>query len=89
MFRGALCLFGLGKVAQQTHGVEREKTNLLLLLFRGFSLQLFTELLSDLPQLALGVRSERVPKFRTHDVDQLENGCDKFLGVADPRAGRD
>ena len=38
VFRGAFCFFGLRKVAQRTHGVEQEKTNLLLPLFRGFGL---------------------------------------------------
>ena len=70
-------------VSQRTHNLEKEATNLLLLLFRGFDLQLLIQVFSDLPQLALRIRSERTSEFRAHDVNELEQGRNESLGVVD------
>ena len=58
-------------------------TDLFLLFFRSFDLQLFIQVLSDLLQLVLGLRSECTRKFGTHNIDELEKRCDEFLGVFD------
>lgn len=62
-----------------------ETTDLPLLFLRGFDSQLLIKVLPDLPQFALGVRSERAGKLLTHDIDELEKRSDEFPGVVDPR----
>jgi len=64
-----------------------EATNLFLLFLRSFNLQLFIQVISDLLQLVLGVRSERAPELGPHDIDKLEEGCHEFLSVFDLWAG--
>lgn len=87
---GALCVLDLnGEPLSEWCRVEKEKANLFLLFFRGLNLQLLVQVLSDLPQLALGVRSEPISKFCAHDIDKLEKGGDEFLSVFNLRAGGD
>jgi len=64
-------------------GVEKKIADLFLLFFCSFNLQLLIQVLSDLPRLVLGFRSERTPELCTYNIDELEKGCHKPLGVFD------
>lgn len=79
----ALCFRSLNEESQRAHNVEKEATDLLLLLFRGFNLQLLMQVVSGLPHLTLRIRPERTSEFRAHDISELEKGRNEFIGIFD------